>query len=55
MSNGEGSILCMKGLMGESWDEVEKESGGVGYKVVKGENNSGGVDIEGGVYSGEEI
>ena len=33
--------------MGENWDQVQKEIARVPYKVVKGDNNTPRVDIDG--------
>jgi molecular chaperone DnaK len=41
--------------MGETYDRVSKESKRVSYKVVKGDNNTPRVDIDGRLYSPQEI
>ena len=37
--------------MGETWDQVQKETARVPYKVVKGDNNTPRVDIDGRLYT----
>ena len=41
--------------MGENWDQVQKEVTRVPYKVVKGDNNTPRVDIDGRLYTPQEI
>ena len=41
--------------MGENWDQVQKEIGRMPYKVVKGDNNTLRVDIDGRLYTPQEI
>ena len=41
--------------MGETYDQVQKEIGRVPYKVVRGDNNTPRVDIEGRLYTPQEI
>ncbi len=41
--------------MGETWDQVQKEIARVPYKVVKGDNNTPRVDIDGRLYTPQEI
>ena len=41
--------------MGENWDQVQKEIGRMPYKVVKGDNNTPRVDIDGRLYTPQEI
>ncbi len=41
--------------MGETYDQVQKEIARVPYKVVRGENNTPRVDINGKLYSPQEI
>jgi molecular chaperone DnaK len=41
--------------MGETYDRVSKESKRVSYKVVKGDNNTPRVEIDGRLYSPQEI
>ena len=55
ITNPTKTISSIKRFMGESFDRVSKEVGRVPYKVVKGENNTPRVDIEGRKYSPQEI
>ena len=41
--------------MGETYDQVQKEINRVPYKVVRGDNNTPRVDIEGRLYTPQEI
>lgn len=41
--------------MGETFDQVQKEIGRIPYKVVRGDNNTPRVDINGHLYSPQEI
>lgn len=41
--------------MGETYDQVSKEIGRVTYPVVKGDNNTPRVEIEGRKYTPQEI
>ena len=41
--------------MGENWDQVQKEISRMPYNVVKGENNTPRVDIDGRLYTPQEI
>ena len=41
--------------MGETYEQVQKEIARVPYKVVRGENNTPRVDINGKLYSPQEI
>ena len=40
--------------MGETYDQVQKEIGRVPYKVVRGDNNTPRVDIEGRLLYSQE-
>ncbi len=41
--------------MGETYDQVQKEISRVPYSVVKGDNNTPRVDIDGRLYTPQEI
>lgn len=41
--------------MGETWDQVSGEITKVPYKVVKSDNNTPRIDIDGRLYSPQEI
>ena len=49
------TIYSIKRFMGETYDRVTKESEHVSYKVVRGDNNTPRVDIDGKLYSPQEI
>ena len=55
ITNPERTIFSIKRFMGETYDRVAKESQRVSYKVVKGDNNTPRVDIDGRLYSPQEI
>ncbi|MBP1630611.1 MAG: Chaperone protein dnaK [Bacteroidetes bacterium] len=55
ITNPHNTISSIKRFMGESWDEIQREIPHVPYKVVKGDNNSPRVDINGRLYSAQEI
>ena len=49
------TIFSIKRFMGETYDRVTKEAERVSYKVVRGDNNTPRVDIDGKLYSPQEI
>ena len=49
------TIYSIKRFMGETYDRVTKEAERVSYKVVRGDNNTPRVDIDGKLYSPQEI
>ena len=55
ITNPENTIFSIKRFMGETYDQVQKEIGRVPYKVVRGDNNTPRVDIEGRLYTPQEI
>ncbi len=55
ITNPEKTIFSIKRFMGETYDQVQKEIGRVPYKVVRGDNNTPRVDIEGRLYTPQEI
>jgi len=55
ITNPKNTIFSIKRFMGETFDQVSAEVARVPYKVVKGENNSPRVDIDGKLYSPQEI
>ena len=55
ITNPTKTVSSIKRFMGETFDRVSKEVERVPYKVVKGENNTPRVDIEGRKYSPQEI
>ncbi len=55
ITNPQNTVFSIKRFMGETYDQVKKEVERVPYKVVKGENNTPRVDINGKLYSPQEI
>ena len=49
------TIFSIKRFMGETYDRVTKETERVSYKVVRGDNTTPRVDIDGKLYSPQEI
>ena len=55
ITNPNNTVFSIKRFMGETYDQVTKEIERVPYAVVRGENNTPRVDIEGRQYSPQEI
>ena len=55
VTNPTKTISSIKRFMGESFSNVKKEVNNVTYKVVNGPNNTPRVDIDGKLYSPQEI
>jgi molecular chaperone DnaK len=55
ITNPEKTIYSIKRFMGETWDQVQDEIKRVPYQVVKGDNNTPRVDIDGRLYTPQEI
>ena len=55
ITNPEKTIYSIKRFMGETWDQVQTEVTRVPYKVVKGDNNTPRIDIDGRLYTPQEI
>ncbi|GHV14928.1 chaperone protein DnaK [Bacteroidia bacterium] len=55
ITNPEKTIYSIKRFMGETWDQVQTEVVRVPYKVVKGDNSTPRVDIDGRLYTPQEI
>jgi molecular chaperone DnaK len=55
ITNPTKTIASIKRFMGESFSSMAKEIKNVSYKVVKGDNNTPRVDIDGRLYSPQEI
>ena len=55
ITNPHNTIFSIKRFMGETYDQVNKEIARVPYKVAKGDNNTPRVDINGRLYSPQEI
>ena len=55
ITNPTKTIYSIKRFMGETFDKVAKEVSQVPYKVVKGDNNTPRVEIDGKKYTPQEI
>ena len=55
ITNPNKTIFSIKRFMGETFDRVQNEVSRVPYKVVKGDNNTPRVDIDGRLYTPQEI
>ncbi|PKA96560.1 molecular chaperone DnaK [Flavobacteriaceae bacterium MAR_2009_75] len=55
VTNPNKTIYSIKRFMGNKYSESSKEAGRVPYKVVKGDNDTPRVDIEGRLYTPQEL
>lgn len=55
ITNPQKTIFSIKRFMGETYGQVQKEISRVPYKVVRGDNNTPRVDIDGRLYTPQEI
>ena len=55
ITNPRRTVYSIKRFMGETYDQVQKEISRVPYSVVKGDNNTPRVDIDGRLYTPQEI
>lgn len=55
ITNPKRTIYSIKRFMGETYDQVSKEVERVPYAVVRGDNNTPRVDIDGRLYTPQEI
>ncbi len=55
ITNPQKTIASIKRFMGETYDKVTKEIENMPYKVVKGDNNTPRVEIDGRKYTPQEI
>ena len=55
ITNPKNTVFSIKRFMGETYDQVQNEIGRVPYSVVRGDNNTPRVDIDGRLYSPQEI
>ena len=55
ITNPHKTVFSIKRFMGEKYDQVTKEIERVPYKVARGDNNTPRVDIDGKLYSPQEI
>ena len=55
ITNPHKTVFSIKRFMGETYDKTEKEATRIPYKVVRGDNNTPRVDIDGRLYTPQEI
>ena len=55
ITNPKRTIFSIKRFMGETYDQVQSEIERAPYKVVRGDNNTPRVDIDGRQYTPQEI
>jgi molecular chaperone DnaK len=55
ITNPTNTVFSIKRFMGETWDQVQTEVHRIPYKVARGENNTPRVDINGKLYTPQEI
>ena len=55
ITNPKKTIFSIKRFMGETYEQVQKEIARVPYSVIKGDNNTPRVDIDGRAYTPQEI
>jgi molecular chaperone DnaK len=55
ITNPTNTIMSVKRFMGHKWDEVTTEAGHWSYKLVKGDNDTVRIDIDGRQYTPQEI
>jgi len=55
ITNPTKTVFSIKRFMGETYDRLTKEIGRVPFKVVKGDNNTAKIDVDGRLYSPQEI
>ena len=55
ITNPKRTVYSIKRFMGETYDQVQKEIARVPYQVVRGDNNTPRVDIDGRLYTPQEI
>lgn len=55
ITNPHNTVYSIKRFMGNSFDQCQEEMRHIPYKVVRGDNNTPRVDIEGRLYTPQEI
>ncbi len=55
ITNPKNTVFSIKRFMGETYDQVQQEIARVPYTVKRGDNNTPRVDIEGKLYTPQEI
>src|SRR5574344_1793629 len=55
ITNPHNTVYSIKRFMGESFDQVTKDITAMPYKLVRGDNNTPRIDINGHLYTPQEI
>ncbi|MBC7887407.1 MAG: molecular chaperone DnaK [Ferruginibacter sp.] len=55
ITNPQNTIMSVKRFMGHKWNEVTEDVNHSSYKVVKGDNDTVRIDIDGRLYTPQEI
>ncbi|MFV0606488.1 MAG: molecular chaperone DnaK [Niabella sp.] len=55
ITNPQNTIMSVKRFMGRKYDEVSNELSHISYKVVRGDNDTVRIDIDGRLYTPQEI
>lgn len=55
ITNPTNTIMSVKRFMGHKWNEITQEAGHWSYKLEKGDNDTVRIDIEGRLYTPQEI
>jgi molecular chaperone DnaK len=55
ITNPQNTIMSVKRFMGRKFDEITEESSHWSYKAIKGDNNTVRIDIDGRLYTPQEI
>ncbi|MBO9619553.1 MAG: molecular chaperone DnaK [Niabella sp.] len=55
ITNPQNTIMSVKRFMGRKYDEVKDELSHISYKVVRGDNDTIRIDIDGRLYTPQEI
>ena len=55
ITNPKKTVFSIKRFMGETYDQVQKEIARIPYNVARGDNNTPRVDIDGRLYTPQEI
>ncbi|MBQ7209418.1 MAG: Hsp70 family protein, partial [Paludibacteraceae bacterium] len=55
ITNPTNTVYSIKRLMGETYDRLQNEIKRLPYKVVRGDNNTARIDIDGRLYTPQEI
>lgn len=55
ITNPTNTIMSVKRFMGHKWNEISQEAGHWSYKLVKGDNDTVRIDIDGRLYTPQEI